>query len=34
MEKWLKGRKYCKGTYYYKNNDIKIDGDFVNDKPL
>ena len=30
---WLKGKKHGKGTYYYKNGKIKIDGDLVHGNP-
>ena len=29
---WKNGLKHGKGIYYYKNGNIKYDGDFVNDK--
>ena len=28
----VRGLKHGKGIEYYKNNNIKYDGDFVNDK--
>ena len=29
---WLNGKKHGKGIYYYKNGNIKYEGEFANGK--